>query len=128
MLAMYNAGKILIGLAVFFVIMTFPFWYNAGKASVPPELVLPEKEKQCVESTEFMRAKHMELIDEWRHQVVRQGKRVYTGLGGKKYEMSLQNTCMSCHKEKEKFCDRCHTYVAVSPNCWSCHLEPKEMK
>jgi hypothetical protein len=63
---MYNAGKIIIGLVVFVVLMTFPFWYNAGKAAPAPELKMPEKEKQCVESKAFMRAKHMELIDTWR--------------------------------------------------------------
>jgi len=125
---MYNAEKIIIGLVVFVALMTFPFWYNAGRAAVAPELVLPEKERECVESTPFMRAKHMELIDDWRHAVVREGQRIYVGLGGKKFDMSLQNTCMSCHNQKDKFCDRCHTYVAVSPNCWSCHLEPKEMR
>lgn len=125
---MYNAGKIIIGLVVFVVIMTLPFWYNAGKAAVAPQPVLPEKEKQCVESTPFMRAKHMELIDDWRNAVVREGQRIYVGLGGKKYDMSFQRTCMGCHSEKEKFCDRCHTYVAVSPNCWACHIDPKEMR
>jgi hypothetical protein len=125
---MYNAGKIIIGLVVFVVLMTFPFWYNAGKAAVPPEIKLPADEKQCVESKSFMRAQHMELIDDWRHAVVREGQRVYKGIGGKKYDMSLQNTCMSCHVEKEKFCDQCHNYVAVAPNCWDCHIEPKEKK
>lgn len=125
---MYNAGKVIIGLLVFVGLVTFPFWYNAGKAAVAPELVLPEKEKECVEPAQFMRAKHMELIDQWRNEVVRKGNRIYIGFNGKKYDMSLQNTCMGCHKEKEKFCDRCHNYVAVAPNCWSCHIEPKEMK
>jgi hypothetical protein len=125
---MYNAGKIIVGLAVFVVLMTFPFWYNAGKAAPPPELQMPKDEKQCVESKAFMRAKHMELIDDWRLDVVRNGRRMYTGVGGKQYNMSLQNTCMSCHTSKEKFCDQCHSYVAVAPNCWSCHIEPKEKK
>jgi hypothetical protein len=125
---MYNAGKIILGLLLFVGLVTFPFWYNAGRAAVPPELVLPEKEKECVEPAQFMRAKHMELIDQWRNEVVRKGNRIYVGFNGKKYDMSLQNTCMGCHKEKEKFCDRCHNYVAVTPNCWSCHIEPKEMR
>jgi cytochrome c oxidase subunit 2 len=39
--------------------------------------------------------------------------------------MSLQNTCMHCHSNKQKFCDECHTYVAVKPYCWDCHIAPK---
>ncbi len=125
---MYNAGKIIVGLIVFVVLMAFPFWYNRGKAAPPPELKLPATEKECVESTPFMKAKHMELIDLWRNAVVRTGERVYVAANGKKYVMSLQNTCTNCHSEKSKFCDQCHNYLAVAPNCWSCHIEPKESK
>jgi len=32
---------------------------------------------------------------------------------------------MKCHTDKAKFCDRCHNYVGVTPNCWDCHVEPK---
>lgn len=42
----------------------------------------------------------------------------------KKYEMSLQNTCMKCHSNKEEFCDQCHNYANVSPFCWDCHVQP----
>jgi len=40
--------------------------------------------------------------------------------------MSLQNTCMECHSNKSKFCDQCHTYAAVNPFCWECHIQPEE--
>ena len=26
------------------------------------------------------------------------------------------------------FCDRCHNYLAVSPYCWDCHVDPKEFE
>jgi hypothetical protein len=127
---MYNARKILIGLIIFFCISTFPFWYNAvsGKAAVAPDLKIVTKEKQCVESTPYMRSSHMELLVLWRNSVVRDGNRVYVNSGGKQYIMSLQNTCMDCHWNKAEFCDRCHNYAAVSPDCWSCHIEPRERK
>jgi len=40
------------------------------------------------------------------------------------FDMSLQNTCMKCHLNKDTFCDRCHNYVGVAPKCWECHVEP----
>ena len=40
---------------------------------------------------------------------------------------SLSNNCMECHSNKSQFCDQCHNYVAVVPNCWGCHL-PKEQQ
>jgi len=43
---------------------------------------------------------------------------------GKEYRKGLQLACMSCHTNKEKFCDTCHSYTAVQPYCWSCHLTP----
>ena len=45
---------------------------------------------------------------------------------GKTVTMSLSGTCMSCHPNKKEFCDACHDYLAVSPYCWDCHVEPKE--
>jgi len=77
------------------------------------------KEKKCVESKEFMRAEHMKLLNDWRDSAVRDGARVYVNSEGKAYTISLQNTCMHCHSNKKKFCDECHTYMAVSPYCWT---------
>ncbi len=127
---MHDAGKIIPGIAIFLLIATFPVWYNAvgGKAAPVPELKIVTKEKQCVEPKDYMRSRHMELIDLWKNSVVREGKRLYMGTGGKTYNMSLQNTCMDCHWNKAEFCDRCHNYAAVTPDCWNCHIEPKERK
>ncbi len=131
---MYNAGKILIGLIIFFGLATFPFFYNMGKAIAKPEpkvdtpeiMKLAKQDRKCVESREFMRAEHMQLLNEWRDSVVRSNTRVYVNAEGKKFDMSLQNTCMRCHSNKKKFCDECHNYMAVKPYCWDCHIAPKE--
>ena len=32
------------------------------------------------------------------------------------------------HESKQDFCDSCHTYAGVSPNCWDCHNVPEEKK
>jgi len=58
--------------------------------------------------------------------VVRKGIRQYESSTGNVYDMSLQNTCMECHSNKSKFCDQCHTYTAVAPFCWECHIQPEE--
>ena len=128
----YDKGKVIFGLIIFGALTTFPFWYNLGKAAPAPELVLTEKAKtakECVRSTEYMRAEHMQLLDVWRDTVVRDGKRVYINPHGKSFNMSLSNTCLDCHSNKAEFCDRCHNYVSVYPYCWDCHIDnPKETK
>lgn len=124
---MYNAKYIVPGIVVFLILATLPFWWSsifvAGYES--PELALPADKDQCIESAEFMKANHMQILDEWRDQVVRDGERLYTATDGKIWEMSLQNTCMDCHSNKEEFCDKCHDTTSVSPYCWECHLAPR---
>lgn len=127
---MYDAGKIIVGLVVFVVLATSPLWFNALTAAGPeaPELKLPTNgSTECVEATEYMRSSHMDLLNQWRDEVVRTGQRDYvSNTSGKVYDMSLSRTCMDCHSNKAEFCDACHTYMAVSPYCWDCHVEPKE--
>lgn len=118
------------GILVFLVLITFPFWYNMGKASPAPEVELTKEAKEakfCVRPTDYMRAEHMQLLDVWRDTVVRDGIRIYVNEQGKKFNMSLSNTCLDCHHNKEQFCDRCHDYASVRPYCWDCHIDnPKE--
>jgi len=131
---MYNGGKIIIGLIIFVALVTAPFFLSGKKATAKPDpkvdtpeiLKLPVSERKCVESKEFMTAEHMKLLLEWRDWVVRDGDGVYINAEGKRFDMSLQNTCMKCHSSKKKFCDECHNYAAVNPYCWDCHIAPKE--
>jgi hypothetical protein len=124
---MYDGGKIVGGLVLFLVLLTLPIWLTAarGKADYRPNPEIPATEKRCVESRAYMKAWHMDLLNRWRDAVVRTGKEVYVATDGRKFEMSLTLGCMRCHTDKAKFCDRCHNYVGVSPNCWDCHVEPK---
>jgi hypothetical protein len=131
----YDSGKIFAGLAIFVLFITFPVWYNLGDAGAKPKPELPTTEKQCVEPADEMRANHMKLLNQWRDSALRDGIRVYETKNeseaegyekGKEYAISLQNTCMNCHKSKKKFCDTCHTYAAVAPYCWDCHIAPTE--
>ncbi len=127
---MYDKGKVIAGLCIFVVMISFPFWYNLGKAAPAPEPKLTGKAaeagQQCVESKEYMKAEHMQILNDWRDIVVRDAKRIYVNSSGKKFEMSLSNTCLDCHTEKAEFCDKCHNYASVSPYCWDCHVDPKE--
>ncbi|MFH1861484.1 MAG: sulfate reduction electron transfer complex DsrMKJOP subunit DsrJ [bacterium] len=127
---MNDRGRILFGLLIFLILMTFPIWYNLlNGVTAMPELIVPTKDvpgkDRCVRSVEYMRPYHMDLLNEWRDVVVREGHRIYVAEDGRKFNMSLSNTCLDCHANKEEFCDRCHTYMEVSPYCWDCHLEPQ---
>ena len=127
---MYDAGKVIAGIIIFLCLITFPVWYNVvvGKAAYIPELKIVTQERQCVESTGYMRTNHMQLLNEWRNTVVREGNRVYVASDGRKYDMSLARTCLKCHVNKADFCDKCHNYVEVTPTCFNCHVVPEERK
>ena len=129
---MNDKGKILIGIVIFLIIFSFPFWYSMGKAGKAPEVVLTPKAKEakvCVSDTQWMSANHPLLLDQWRDTVVRNNQRIYVNEHGKEFTMSLSNTCLDCHSNKTEFCDRCHDYASVSPYCWECHIDnPKEAK
>jgi hypothetical protein len=121
---MFDAGKIVAGLGVFLGLVTAPAWLGHGKGA-PPELPRPAGEKQCIEPTAFMRARHMELLDQWRDAVVRRGERIYVSTDGRRHDISLTGTCLRCHEDQEKFCNRCHAYAGVEAFCWDCHQKKR---
>ena len=122
---MYGSGRIIPSLIIFVGLMTFAIWYNAGKAQQPPQLVKPTEYRECVRDARYMRESHMVLLHEWRDDILRKsGPRSGVTANGLRYERSLQKGCMSCHYNKDTFCDSCHNYAAVTPDCWNCHLEP----
>lgn len=125
---MYDGGKIIAGLVIFLGLITFPVWSNiaGGDADFVPQPKIITEATDCVAPVEYMRPSHMDMLNEWRDLVVREGKRVYVAFDGKEHEMSLTNTCLDCHSNKAEFCDQCHNYVGANPYCWSCHNEPKE--
>jgi hypothetical protein len=131
---MNDKGKIILGLFVLIVAVTYPMWRGlmvkgAGSPIAENQLQIPKG--QCIESKEYMIANHMALLNSWRNSVVRNTQndvQMYQSLTykGKKFEMSLTRTCMKsgCHADKTKFCDKCHTYADVKPYCWDCHVAP----
>ena len=66
-------------------------------------IVKPADEKACVESVDFMRANHMRLLNEWRDEALRNEHRVYVSSDGRKFVISLQNTCLKCHSNSSQF-------------------------
>lgn len=135
---LYHGKYIIPGLAVFFVIVTFPMWYGAATGKPAFEnTIVPADGEHCVESKEFMRANHMQLLNDWRDEVVREGKRVYTAeRDGREWNKSLTKTCMACHGKAKMegenvvsataatYCQHCHDYVGVNTYCWDCHIDP----
>ena len=127
---MYNAKAVIIGIVIFVAVFSSPFWTSwIGQDYTKTGVVLPAGEKECIEDTEFMRAQHMRLLDEWRDQTLREENRVYeSALNGKKWVISLQNTCLKCHSNYAEFCEKCHVANSVYPYCWTCHIIPTEGK
>ncbi len=117
-----------IGLFLFLALATYPMWHAvyAQTTTAGPHLQLPPKEKTCVAPVGFMRASHMKLLAAWREGAVRNGVLEYASFDGRKYRVNLAATCLGqCHTGRKEFCDRCHTYAAVSgPHCWDCHVDP----
>jgi len=122
---MYDAKYIVPGLALFLGIVTLPLWYNplAGRTDQPPVLEYPEG--QCVVAKPLMKGQHMQILNAWRNEVVREDSRYYVHPDGTTREKSLTGTCLGCHEDKAEFCDRCHDYAGVKPYCFDCHIVPE---
>ncbi len=68
--------------------------------------------KPCVRDPAWMRRNHPDFLKQKRDLTVREGVRIR--------DESLAN-CVSCHQSRAQFCDRCHQYAGVEPNCFTCH-------
>lgn len=93
-------------------------------AYVAEEKIVTEAE-QCVLPLKEERDRHKDLLNDWKKSVVRQGDSIYVASDGQEYNMSLSGTCLDCHSNKAEFCDQCHSYAAVKPDCWNCHNLPE---
>ncbi|MBF0422502.1 MAG: Hdr-like menaquinol oxidoreductase cytochrome c subunit [Magnetococcales bacterium] len=89
--------------------------YPSTAGADPPQLEKPKGER-CIRDTNWMRHNHMDLLKHNRSLTVREGKRIRS-------ESLLQ--CAGCHPNRDRFCDRCHGYVAVAPDCFECHIYPE---
>jgi hypothetical protein len=140
---MYDAGKVIVGLGIFVVLFTSPFWYNAAIGTdlgAPDPAPALKMSPRCVQETRWMRERHMDLLNTWRNDVVRLDDRfliqtdAYGRLtteirkwpDGAPMQKSLSNTCLRCHSNYTEFCQRCHRNSAVTPLCFDCHLTRTE--
>jgi hypothetical protein len=92
--------------------------------------VIPEAQDRfsetqgCVEPTQDMRVNHMEYILHQRDETVHEGIR------DKQHSLV---ECINCHvseapdaprvSSEKHFCNSCHTYAAVSIDCFQCHAD-----
>ncbi len=89
---------------------------------VPSPKFTITKGDKCVEPTDVMRNQHMEFILHQRDETTLRGIRTT--------KHSLKN-CVDCHADpvtksvlgKDGFCESCHSYAAVSIDCFSCHTD-----
>jgi hypothetical protein len=96
---------------------------RAQRVTVP--VIKIENGEACVASTEEMRRDHMNMLLHQRDRTMRQGLR--------EPRFSLKN-CVDCHASretgtvlgKEGFCSSCHTYAAVSIDCFECHTPRRQ--
>ncbi len=108
-----------------------PAW--AADAPKPARVPLPAIQidkaqgEKCVEPTEVMRRNHMNFILHQRDETMHRGIRTV--------KHSLRN-CVNCHADpktgsvlgKDGFCETCHSYAAVSIDCFGCHTPKAEPK
>jgi hypothetical protein len=105
----------------------FAMQSQAGDSILPeiPEAQARFSEAQgCVEPTAEMRKNHMEYILHQRDETVHEGIRT------RQYSL---NECINCHvsdaadaprvSSEEHFCNSCHSYAAVSIDCFQCHAD-----
>ncbi|MBQ9537491.1 MAG: sulfate reduction electron transfer complex DsrMKJOP subunit DsrJ [Desulfovibrionaceae bacterium] len=126
---LYNKSAVYIGIVILVILLTSPFWVGLfGHNYTSTGITTPKDQATCIENADFMRAQHMRLLNEWRDKALRDETRTYVATDGKKWEISLQNTCMRCHTNYKSFCEKCHLSNSVSPYCWTCHIIPTEGK
>jgi hypothetical protein len=116
-----DVGKLVGGVAIVAVIAAGPLWVATVRGAKTEDLAPPARNGACIEDKESMRRRHPALLSAWREQVVRTGQRAYHTADGRDMRIGLGETCLGCHGEASKFCDRCHAQNAVTLSCWQCH-------
>jgi len=95
-----------------------------GASSVVTEGSRAAGLQACVEETPVMRRNHMEFLKHQRDETV------HNGIRGAKHSLA---DCVDCHASRDaagtpepvngegQFCQTCHSYTAVSIDCFQCH-------
>jgi hypothetical protein len=105
------------------VAMSSQAFAGDGASRVPKPVIQKGMGDKCVEDTQYMRREHMEVLEHHRDRTVHEGIRTK--------QHSLKN-CINCHATpdasgqrtvlgKDHFCQSCHSYAAVTIDCFECH-------
>jgi hypothetical protein len=84
-------------------LITFPFWFNMGKAAPAPGSGADRQSQgrqKMRHGHRYMKAEHMQLLDVWRHNGGAKRNGSIRQPEGKEFNMSLSNTCLDCHSNK----------------------------
>ncbi len=93
-------------------------------AEVPFPDIPKGKGDSCVAPTDVIRQTHMDLL------LHKRDKTMHEGIRTKQYSL---RECLNCHIQpkadgtypsidsKEHFCNACHSYAAVTIDCFQCH-------
>jgi hypothetical protein len=96
-------------------------WAADGGRTPRPVVEPAAAGTQCVEPADVMRRNHMRFLKHQRDDTV------HGGIRGAKYSLKA---CIDCHasqktasvaKAETNFCVSCHTYAAVTIDCFECH-------
>ena len=116
-------------IAGFLVLVLLAAGLAAAGENRPGRVALPainiEKGEKCVAPVDEMRRNHMKMLAHQRDQTMHRGIRTV--------KHSLKN-CINCHADpqtgsvlgKNGFCESCHSYAAVSMDCFGCHTDKAE--
>jgi len=96
---------------------------QTSAGDVPKPVIQKGEGDKCVEDTDYMRRNHMKVLNHHRDKTVHEGIRTK--------QHSLKG-CIDCHATpnaagqktvlgKDHFCQSCHSYAAVSVDCFQCH-------
>jgi hypothetical protein len=118
-----DVGKVVGGVVIALVIAAGPLWVATVRGAKTEPLAPPAQPGRCIEAKDAMRTSHPRLLSAWREQVVRTGQRTWHTTDGRDVRIGLGETCLGCHGETSKFCDRCHAQNAVTLSCWQCHSQ-----
>jgi len=116
---MLKKNKSAITAVILLLIVFVPIGYYLARDVFPQDaevfLEMPDQYDECVEDTEYMRFRHMELLLEMREKAVREGIRG---------EHTLSD-CRDCHTNRSRFCNQCHNIVNLNLDCFGCHNYPE---
>jgi hypothetical protein len=115
-----NRGRVATVLAI---VILLPLGFSLAGAVFADEEEMPgvfleqpdPRYENCVRDAEYMRFQHMDLLKETRERVIREGVKGGITLAG----------CGDCHRNRDRFCNRCHEAVTLNLDCFGCHYYPE---